>query len=214
MKTLSVLILLCANLAAGDALVDSSYCIKVSHSGDPEIHGWGSGIHVDLNDYGMKENRYVLTASHVIGEDDADSVAAVVVVVAGKDIKCTIVKNDGDFDVCLLKAESDLPTPGIKIAKALPPNGASVSNVSYPKSVGPQTFKGVYLTVTGSNVPKLLLVAVIPEFDLGSSGSGVFYNDTLIGIGTCIMTTEKNKKTGFMGFLPVKRLIQFLTYKD
>lgn len=87
--------------------------VKVSEAGEPGIAGWGSAVAVDLSEFGLKGNQYLLSAAHVIRGS-----ARIDIEVAGKWYEAHALYADEDYDVCILKIETRVHA--LTLSKAVP----------------------------------------------------------------------------------------------
>ncbi len=189
-----------------------SYMVKTIIIGPSfEINSqFGTATHVSLNDYGYKENRYLLTAAHVVGDPSKSNV---LICVNDKPVHCEVIKIDPDFDICILKADVDLLDEALEVSKKTPEVGEELEGYGFPKMEGTE-LHGYYVDVGLLPKARLLNTAIIPKSDSGASGTGLFYQRKLVGIIVANMMDTEHTKTGVVCYLPVRRIVQFLTYKE
>lgn len=198
---LCIIALLSLNAFSADSLVECTYLLK---SANADSNYWGTAVAVDVSNYGFKGKRYLLTAAHNI-KKTTDTETLIQMEVGW--IKCKCVKIDEDFDVCLLECALDSPTVATLDSTVDLPVGTVLENVGCPKSNKPEK------VVSGKLEEKHMnWKAPFPGFYHGSSGSPVFHNGKLFGIGTGGEADKKGEMIEGIGFfLPLRRLQQFLT---
>lgn len=174
---------------AEENFVDYGYAIKVEfvrfdkqEGKNVNTTGHGTGTAVDLTEFGLKGNRYILTAAHVVTEEDAIGPLNILVAVPDVGlIKATLVKKDMDLDIAIIEVKIDLP----KLAKLDTdkelPNGTEIINVGCPEAIPPKAFPGKILEKRSMGY-----LADIPGFYHGNSGGGVFRKSTGLLTGVAI----------------------------
>ena len=113
MRSLLCTLFVTIRLVAGD-YDDSVLRVKTTEVFAPAgVQGWGSAVAVDLSEFGMAGDTYLLSAAHVVSGS-----SRVEVEVAGKWLVASVVCCDEDYDVCVLKIDSKLKA--LPLEKSVP----------------------------------------------------------------------------------------------
>ena len=97
----------------------------------------------------------------------------------------TVIANDEDLDLCLVKVDADDLTQRVLVPAELPEG--EWGGVGYPKGKGPSRWRGKFKgaqTITNLPRPRWAFKIDKGTFDNGSSGSGVFRGGCLVAVAT------------------------------
>jgi len=160
--------LLMANLFAADLSV--AFRLQYERSeGGVTITGHGVAFAADLAAYGFKGKKFMLSAAHNVLDDQTkkpfDTLR--VEVTPQRLIKCRAVVWDTDFDLCVLKAEDNLPDQ-LALGGADAAAGARITMLAGPwgEAIRPLTGKVLRRFERGT-----VRTSMAVKFDPGDSGA-------------------------------------------
>ena len=153
---------------------------SVERNSAPGVAGFGSAVAVDLAEFGLTKGKYLLSAAHVIHD-----AASIDIELGARWLAATVVYEDEDYDVCILKFDGEIEA--LEIAREVPERviGVGFKFGKTPASVNP----GVCIA-RSTNHNKAMWRAAL-NIGPGCSGGGVMSRERRIaGIVIAGLATE------------------------
>ena len=158
--------------------------------GDSIITAHGTGFGIDLSNWGYPRPRYVLTAWHVVRNDDGPGMPSLKIEVRTDSniywTRCRLLAFDARRDLCLLESATDLPY-NAEFADEQTEPGSPVLHVGCPTGVRPTPFEGIVSDRDGFD----LACAQVRFFKQGCSGGPVFDGTTFRIIGVAVAGVKR-----------------------
>ena len=184
--------------------------------GDSLITAHGTAFGVDLTEWGYPRPRYILTAWHVVRNDEGPGIPLLKIEVRTETniywTRCKLLAFDARRDLCLLESSTDLPFC-TEFADEQPEAGCPVLHVGCPTGVRPTPFTGSVSDRDGYD----LASANVKFFKQGCSGGPVFDGCSYKIIGVAVAGVKKENGASdemdpntalFVPLTGVKRFIQ------
>ncbi len=160
-----------------------------NHSGNVTASSHGSAVAADLSSFGLKGDKYLLTAAHVVKD-----VTKTITIEIGRDAakhwaKCSIVRVSSGLDIAVIECEE---SPGhlAQLSADKPAAGDALTLIGFPCDVGPCVFAAHYAEDEGFRA----FMAV--PFYHGDSGAPVFNGDgKLVGIAVAGVAASDDSKS-------------------
>ena len=163
--SLFVSIVLAFQLAAGDYDGSVLRVKSAAPYAEPGVEGWGSAVAVDLSEFGLK-GKYLLSASHVV-----HGMARVEAEIDAHWTVATVVYEDEDYDICIMKIEGAIkPLP---LGRAVP---EALVGVGFKWGLSPPAVSNGVCTGTSTNHNKAQWRAAL-AVGPGCSGGAVLTRD-------------------------------------
>ncbi len=97
-KSLLLALLVVANSMLAAQFDESVLRVKISEPDEPQLAGWGSAVAIDLSEFGLNGDHYLLSAAHVVRGS-----ARIQVELNEKWSDAEVLFEDEDYDICILK---------------------------------------------------------------------------------------------------------------